>query len=215
MLSGFLPVFFLFSGCLTDRAPVFLEPFEEEDASCEIAFYPCGDFSELSCGNLSIINDLSFLPANDAAHQVVTDDELFDLHDLYQDESIAGVLLFGTAGWCQFCSQEGEWLIEIYEDYQDIGDGRRLEFVAVVFQDDYGDPATAEYAEAYAARRGFPFPAVADTTGGLLDYFDPQGAPGNVFVNRSDMTIQQVIQGFDESDLQAGLAALDGLSTCL
>ena len=33
MLSRFLPAFFLLSGCLTDRAPVFVEPLEEEDAS--------------------------------------------------------------------------------------------------------------------------------------------------------------------------------------
>jgi hypothetical protein len=201
------------SGCVPDDpAPVWVGPLE--GCTCDPATYPCGD-GEFGTETCDVMCDLSFEAANDAAEDAGSEDLTMALHDLYADESVAGILVFGTAGWCQFCGQEGAWLAQIYEQYQDIdGAGRRVEMLAVVFQDDYGNPATREYAAAYADRRGFPFPAVADPTGGVLRYFDPASAPGNVFVERCGMQIRQVIQGFDQAAIEQGLRALDGTCRC-
>jgi hypothetical protein len=198
-------------GCVPDDpAPVWVGPLD--DGTCEPEVYPCG---ETGTGACSLIDDLDFDAANEAAEAIGSEPTSLALHDLYADSSVVGILLFGTAGWCQFCGQEGAWLVTIYDQYQDVdGAGGRLEFVAVVFQDDYGRPATQEYAAGYAARRGFPFPAVADPSGGVLRYFDPASAPGNIFVNRGDMMIRQVIQGFDQTAIEQGLRALDGTAGC-
>lgn len=202
------------SGCVPeDPAPVWVGPLV--GCTCDPATYPCGE-GEFGNEPCSLMCDLSFEPANDEAEAAGSIADVLALHDLYADESIAGIFLFGTAGWCQFCGQEGAWLAEVYEQYQDVdGSGRRIEFVAVVFQDDYGNPATQEYAASYAGRRSFPFPAVADPSGGVLRYFDPSSAPGNVFIERCSMKIRQVIQGFDQAAIEQGLRDLDGTCSCL
>jgi hypothetical protein len=201
------------AGCVpADPAPVWVGPLES--CTCDPATYPCGDgvFGTESC---DVMCDLSFVAANDAAEDAGSEDLALALHDLYADESVVGILIFGTAGWCQFCGQEGAWLTETYQQYQDVdGAGHRIEFVAVVFQDDYGNPATQEYAADYAARRGFPFPAVADPSGGVLRYFNPSSAPGNIFIERCGMQIRQVIEGFDQTAIEQGLRALDGTCSC-
>lgn len=201
------------AGCLPeDPDPVWVGPLG--GCSCDPALYPCGDggFGTETC---DVMCDLPFEPANDAAVEAGSVADVLALHDLYADESIVGVLVFGTAGWCQFCGQEGAWLAQIYEQHQNVdGAGHRVEIVAVVFQDDYGNPATREYAQAYADRRGFPFPAVADPTGGVLRYFDAASAPGNIFVERCGMKIRQVVSGFDQTAIEQGLRALDGTCSC-
>lgn len=208
-----LVVFATLFGCVPDDPePVWVGPLPQDSGVCQIEFYPCGLYGTQRC---DLIDDLEFIPVNDSAEALAGDDGVLALHDIYADDSVDGILLFGTAGWCQFCGTEGEWLKTIYPDFQNLdSSGRRLEFVAVVFQDDYGSPATESYAEAYAARRGFPFPAVADPGGGVLEYFDPSGAPGNVFITHDDMRIQQVIQGFDQADIDSALHALDGTVAC-
>jgi len=140
---------------------------------------------------------------------------MLSLSDLFADESIVGVLLFGTAGWCQFCTQEAQWLNGIYESLQDIdGEGHRIEVIAMVFEDDFGATATGEYAEAYARYKGLLFPAVADSCKWSLDYFDAAAAPGNIFISREDMVVEQVLQGFDQSALERAIDALDAPSSC-
>jgi len=200
-------------GCVPDDpAPVWVGPLPLDSGVCEVEVYPCGTVGTEPC---DLIEDLEFIPVNDPARALAGDDGVLALRDVYADDTVAGVLVFGTAGWCQFCSQEGAWLETIYANYQEVNSaGQRVEFIAVVFQDDFGSPATESYAEAYATRRGFTFPAVADPSGGVLRYFDPSGAPGNVFINRDDMLLQGVIQGFDQEEIEDGLDALDGTATC-
>lgn len=216
--SAGIVIWALALGCVPDDpTPEWVGPFPPDSGVtdtgvCTIEFYPCGLYGNQPC---DLIEDLQFIPVNEHAEALAGDQEVLALHDIYADLSVGGILLFGTAGWCQFCGQEGEWLSSIYPEFQETdGSGSRIEFVAVIFQDDYGAPATADYAAAYAARRGFPFPAVADPSGGILDYFDPSAAPGNVFIAHDDMRIQHVIQGFDQAGIDAELRALDGTATC-
>lgn len=198
-----------------DPKPLLIEetgPSDADTPPCDASVYPCGPYGTGECDT---IEDLSFVPVNDPGRDVAGDDDHLSLSDLFEDEAVQGVLLFGTAGWCQFCSEEGVWLNSIYPTYQDLdGSGRRIEFIAVIFQDELSNAATPEYGEIYARRRGFPFPAVSDQAGAILRYFDPQGAPGNVFISRQDMEIQNVIQGYDQNDIQDQLDGLDGPSQC-
>ena len=138
------------------------------------------------------------------------------LSEIAEDETVAGILLFGTAGWCTFCQAEGQWLVAVYDSYQNLPGGRRIEMVAVIFQDETAATATPEYGEAYAARRGFPFPAVVDPQGILLNYFDAAAAPGNIFVRIEPelMVLQQAFGGWDQTQIETNLEALDGPSSC-
>ena len=184
----------------------------DDAADCVPALYPCAPYGRQRCDT---IVDHRFVAANDPARAMAGPDGLLDMHDLYADESITGVLLFGTAGWCGACSEEARALNDLRARYQNIGGtGNRVEFVAVVFQDNVGAPATADYAAQYAARYGFEFPAVADTAGDILYYFDAASSPGNVVVDATDMTLFTVIQGFNEPMLRAVLGELDGSATC-
>ena len=102
----------------------------------------------------------------------------------------------------------------MYEDFQDMPGGGRIEFVTVVYEDQYYNPATRAYAESYAERYGFPFPTVADNAGDLLYYFDAQSSPGNIMIDASLMRIQRIIQGFDQPSIEGVLHTLDGSVTC-
>lgn len=187
-------------------------PQPDEVESCTGDVYPCGPYGNTRC---DIIADHAFVAANDQATALAGDDGILSLSDIYADESVVGILLFGTAGWCPVCTSEGEYLNEIYEEFQDVdGEGHRVEFVAVVFQNDSGAPATARYAGSYAARHGNVFPVVADTRGDILYYFDAQSAPGNIFVDASLMRIQKVVQGFEGTGIEGDLYQLDGDTNC-
>jgi peroxiredoxin len=189
------------------------EPTKIGDLLCEPApDHPAGPYGTLACDGIA---DLCFVPANDGAVAAAGEDGGLSLSDLFADASVVGVLLFGTAGWCQFCTQEAAWLNEIYPALQDIdGRGGRVEVLAVVFEDDFGGAVDQSYAEAYAAYKGLAFPAVADPFKAILDYFDAAGAPGNVFISRDGATIEQVLQGFDQGALERALGGLDGTTGC-
>lgn len=196
------------TGCVPEDPP----PYRVGDLMCDLADYPTGPFGTEGCDR---VRDLCFEVANEYAIGLAGEDAALALSDLYADESVVGVLLFGTAGWCQYCTQEAAWLNSLYPGLQDVdGEGGRIEIVAVVFQDERGRTATQEYAQAYAEYKHLVFPAVADTSGDLLDYFDPSAAPGNVFVSTGEMQIEQVLQGFDQEALERALDALDGSSAC-
>jgi len=186
---------------------------DDSGSTCTGEEYPCGPYGT---GRCEVIADHSFIPANEEAEALAGDDGLLDLHDLFADESITGILLFGTAGWCSACGVESDWLHDAYDDFQNVdGHGGRIEVVAVVFEGSTpGVPATAAYAESYATREGFTFPAVADTQGDILYYFDAQSSPGNIMVDATEMRIHRVIQGVDASGISGVLFTLDGSVTC-
>jgi hypothetical protein len=186
---------------------------DDSGPTCTGEDYPCGPYGN---GHCEVIADHGFVPVNAYAEDLAGSGGIFDLSDIYADESIVGILLFGTAGWCSVCSYEADWLNDIYSDFQDIdGEGGRIEIVAVIFEGSTpGMPATAEYAESYAERNNFIFPAVADTRGDVLYYFDAQSSPGNILIDATEMRIHRVIQGFIESNITGVLWTLDGSVNC-
>lgn len=186
---------------------------DDSGTSCTGEDYPCGPYGN---GHCEVIADHGFVPVNAYAEDLAGSDGIFDLSDIFADESIVGILLFGTAGWCSVCGIEEEWLNDVYDDFQDVdGEGGRIEIVAVVFEGSTpGLPATAQYAEAYAERGGLRFPAVADTQGDILYYFDAQSSPGNILIDATEMRIHRVIQGFVQSNITGTLVTLDGSVNC-
>lgn len=186
---------------------------DDSGTSCTGEDYPCGPYGN---GHCEVIEDHSFVAANELAEEIAGDDGILNLSEIYADESVLGVLLFGTAGWCSVCDYEKDWLNDIYEDFQNIdGEGGRIEFIAVIFEGSTpGVPATAQYAEMYAERAGLAFPAVADTRGDVLYYFDAQSSPGNIMIDATEMRINRVVQGFIEGSITGVLWTLDGSVNC-
>jgi thiol-disulfide isomerase/thioredoxin len=184
----------------------------DEPGECTGEDYPCGPYGHARCDTMP---DHRFIAANDAARELAGDDGLLDMHEMFDDGETTAILLYGTAGWCSACVTESRSLNALYAEYQEIpGTDKRAEFIAVVFQDNAGAPATAEFAEAYADQYAFEFPTVADTSGDILYYFDAASTPGNIFVDASTMQIFDVVQGFDEGSMRARLGELDGTATC-
>jgi thiol-disulfide isomerase/thioredoxin len=179
--------------------------------SCAGETYPCGPYGNGAC---ELIRELSFQPVNGAAEDLAGLQGRLSLAHYYQDQGTVGLLLFATAGWCTFCAEEAAWLNSVYDDYRNAQGDQGIEFLAVVFQDDYGAPATADYARRYASRYGFPFAAVADTNGDILQYIDAGSAPGNIFLDVTTMRIQRVVQGYDLPIMEGLLGTLDGQGIC-
>jgi len=184
----------------------------DDGVQCDVEKYPCGPYGHQAC---DVIEDIRFVPAGEIAEAAAGEDGILSLSDIYADDSVLGILLFGTAGWCGACAAEAVELNAMRADLQDVdGAGGRIEFVAVVFQDDYFAPATREYAESYGRRYDFEFPTVADSAGDVLYYFDAQSSPGNVMIDATLMRIQRVIQGFDPAAIVGVLNTLDGSVNC-
>jgi peroxiredoxin len=184
----------------------------DDGPSCDEEEYPCGPYGHQMCDT---IEDLRFIPANEWAEEMAGSDGLLSLSDIYADESVLGILLFGTAGWCSACATEARDLNALSEELQDVdGQGGRIEIVTVVFQDESALPATKDYAERYNDRYDFDFPAVADTSGDVLYYFDAQSSPGNIMIDATEMRIQRVVQGYDRASIEATLWQLDGSVRC-
>lgn len=205
----------LVGGCLSDPEPLRLDSGVGscvDAAVCDLEVYPCAPYGNSICETLA---DLRFVPANAHADSLAGADGALTMSDIYADDSVVGILLFGTAGWCPACRVEGRDLNRLYADFQNIdGEGHRLEFVTVVFQDTNFLPADREFAEAYNGEYDFDFPTVADPPGYILDLFDAQSAPGNILIDATIMRIHAVIQGYDETRLTNALRELDGSAVC-
>ncbi len=114
-------------------------------------------------------------------------------HDFYWDTTRELLLVFQTAGWCDACAYESRYLNGIYSTYWSQG----LAIMAAVFEDDYGYPATREYAQQYARTYGFLFTTVVDSPSQLNAYCHEELSPMNLFIDLSSMTILDIQYGFD------------------
>jgi peroxiredoxin len=130
------------------------------------------------------IEDLTFL---------TIDGTNVSFHDYYQDTTRELLLVFHTAGWCDACAYESRYLNGIYSTYWSQG----LSIMAAVFEDDYGYPATREYAQSYARTYGFLFTTVVDSPSQLDAYCHEDLSPMNLLVDLSTMTILDIQYGFD------------------
>ena len=132
------------------------------------------------------VENMKFVPANQAARDLAKSDEVFDMTALYtngpsHDGDIIGVLLFQTTGWCPYCGDEAALLEGMYNDYRDRG----FLVIGVVAEDRSGEPATIDYANGYGASYGWSFPIV---TGQIPSAYDPSGGmPLNLLLTTKGM----------------------------
>lgn len=111
-----------------------------------------------------------------------TDGETVSLSDYYGKP----VLIFFFASWCQYCQDEAEALMSIYEKYHFQG------FDIVAINISYNDDLTqlVSFVEKY----GWEFLVVLDENGDISRLYNQMGVPMNVFVTR-DGNVAHVVRG--------------------
>ena len=152
--------------------------------------YPAGPYG---AGEGMVVENLTFVPANQAAIDMAGNTEVFDLTNLYMNGpahqgDITAVLLFETAGWCPYCGDEAAYLNTLYNELKVDG----LLIVGVVSQDTTGATATFEYANGYANNYGWEFPTVI---GSLTGYQGSGGLPNNLTVTTGGMLMHDQFNG--------------------
>lgn len=167
---------------------------EWEAPQCGPEIYPCPPYGTRKN---RVMADVSFLPANDAAEDLAGDDEILNMKDFYSADARL-IVIFVSAGWCDFCGAEAGVLNDVYESFE--GDERgKVMFLGVVSQDGDYYYATTTYAKNYASSYGWTFPAVPDVSNVMNQYFLQPAYPFHLIVDGRDMTIRYSMHGALES----------------
>ena len=177
--------------------------------ACQSCFtFPCGDYGGNQRGDG--VENIQFVPGNQAAIDYVGTEESFTMSDLYLKGPTHGgevkmILLFGTASWCPACAVEARYLNTLADQYRDQG----LLVVGVVQEDSNYNDADAFEANAYANRYDLTFPVVAGRI--PESYYESPSFPLNLFVQNRDMTVVRASngappEGFLNATIEAYLA---------
>jgi hypothetical protein len=161
------------------------------DGCIENFRYPAGPYG---ASEGMVADNMTFVPANQAAIDLAGSTEVFDLTNLYMngpahDGTITTVLLFETAGWCPYCGDEAAYLNALYNELKDQG----LLIVGVVSQDRSGTAATIDYANDYANNYAWEFPTVAGSLN--TNYSGSGGLPNNVTLTVGNMNFHDQFNG--------------------
>lgn len=161
------------------------------DGCIENFRYPAGPYG---ASEGLVADNMTFVPANQAAIDLAGSTEVFDLTNLYMngpahDGTITTVLLFETAGWCPYCGDEASYLNALYNELKEQG----LLIVGVVSQDTSGTPATIDYANGYANNYGWEFPTVAGSLN--TSYSGSGGLPNNLTLTVGNMNFHDQFNG--------------------
>lgn len=153
--------------------------------------YPAGPYG---ANEGMVAENMTFVPANQAAIDLAGSSEVFDLTNLYMNGpshhgAITTVLLFETAGWCPYCGDEAAYLNALYNELKDQG----LLIVGVISQDTSGAPATIDYAVGYANQYGWEFPTVAGDINSA--YRGSGGLPNNLTLMVGNMNFHDQFNG--------------------
>lgn len=155
--------------------------------ACVDDFYPPAPYGTTTG---DIVEDLAFVPANDAARMMAGDDNVFQFRDMYQRNQqhggeLRGAMMFITAGWCVYCPIEARQLEALYQELRQDG----ILLIALEIENDSGRPATPADAEAYANQYSWTFPTFAGQI--PLTYWEDGegGTPGHIFFDLRNMRI--------------------------
>ena len=116
------------------------------------------------------------------------------------------VLDFST-GWCSYCNASGSTLQSIQDEYA----GQGVIFITVLIEDTYGNPATPEFAAAWAEHYGITAPVVAGSRELISD--DPEagwpinGWPRYFFITR-DLLLGSIQAGYSDGGLRNTVDAM-------
>ena len=125
---------------------------------------------------------------------------------LYEGWGNIQVLDFST-GWCGYCNASGATLQGIQDEYTPWG----VQFITVLIEDVHGNPASPEFAAAWAEAYGITAPVVAGGRDLISD--DPNegwpinGWPRYFFITR-DLRLGSVQPGYSDAGLRATVDAM-------
>ncbi len=105
------------------------------------------------------------------------------------------IVINASAGWCSVCQDEAPSLESFYGSYG----SRGLRIVTALFEDDGGSPADTSFAKAWGDYFNLGFPVMADPSDVLSPYYQENSVPMNIFVDASDMTIVDIVHGYDDN----------------
>ena len=137
---------------------------------------------------------------------VGTDNTIIELSDFHNDPDAKLLMVFATAGWCVWCGVENEVLLGW--DQSGLGpdeDGEYspegLRVLGIVFEDEDGNAADADYADDYFGPRGYDvdYTYASDPFFDLGRYFDAQATPLNMFIRTDTMEIVALELGWGEA----------------
>ena len=172
--------------------------------------YPCtpegGFVADVIQGE--VVENHGFTPANQFAKDLAGEDDILDFSDFYMmsdahDRGLKGIMIFSTTGWCPYCSLEAALLSQVYDEYR----SRGIILMGLVVQDEFGQDATAEYANLYSERYAWNIPAVA---GALpIEYWPSRDVavyfPLNTFIDLTTMRVIIVAEGYLDARSMKGL----------
>ena len=127
---------------------------------------------------------------SDCSNEVEAHPCNFTLLDQYGKEwslydNIGSILVLDfSAGWCGYCNIGARTMQELQDEYKD----RDVIFVTILIEDNYGNPASVDFANIWAANYGITAPVLAGNRGIISD--DPKtgwpinGWPRYYFVSR-------------------------------
>lgn len=153
--------------------------------------YPAGPYGTRE---RSVLEDLTF---------VAPDGSRFSLADVHADGGNRLILVSTAAGWCTACIEEQPRLQALHREYY----ARGLFVLVSVFEDAGFAPATAALAADWRARYALDLAVVADPDFVFAPYYDPTLTPMTMIVDAETMEIVWKITGWDQSSVEAILAA--------
>ncbi|HTE49870.1 MAG TPA: TlpA disulfide reductase family protein [Kofleriaceae bacterium] len=117
----------------------------------------------------------------------------------YSAESMPGtrILMISTAaGWCAPCMREAEAMSEFAAAYEPRG----VAILTGVFQDQNGNPASADFVKAWVDNFSLSVPALIDESFQLSKYVDVSVMPTNIFVDAETLEILEIATGARTGD---------------
>jgi thiol-disulfide isomerase/thioredoxin len=106
------------------------------------------------------------------------------------------IMINAAAGWCVPCMREAAALPALAAEYEPRG----VAILTAVFQDQNGDPASAEFVRAWVENFDLTVPALIDTEFQTSVYFDANTMPANMFVDAETREILQIATGAETGE---------------
>jgi len=189
-------------GGITPTADAYVPPPPPPDAYVPPAQYPSGPYGT---SEGSVIANLSWTGYIDTDADADSDPfnespTTISLQDFYHgfDPGARIILINASAGWCGACQEEASELKQLDSAFR----SRGARFITALFEDSSSYPADTDFAKSWGEWYSLAFPVVADPQDKLSPYYQESSVPMNIMIDASDMTIIDIIHGFDYSYTQ-------------
>ncbi len=165
---------------------------------CGPEIYPCPPYGT---SKYQTIRNIAFLPANQAASDLVAPSATPSLKAFYQlrEEGYQLLLITLSTGWCDVCLAQMQAVVDIVPEYSSPSTQPRVAFLTIITEDEQLETATLEYASQYSTDHGLDelVPVTNDPNKVFYKYMTSSSYPFNIFINLKDMTIVDYATGLD------------------